>query len=698
MLNHVIDKDICLIYAANMLGCVFLMAIDRKSLVNRHNPVLHSLNIHSPLSVGNGELAFTADVTGMQTLYSQYAQTFPLCTMSQWGWHSFPSAPDPAELELAEYDYNGRIVRYATRRQPHNEAVYDYLRQNPHRLNLARIGLRMDRKEPERIDDISQTLFLWHGYLDSLFTIDSLPCHIQTSCAPEEDTLAFQIEGEALRSGRLSVAISFPYGSPSKSASDWSNEEAHESVLDNLCITRRLDDTTYCSALSIEGGTLTQDGDHTYVIIADQQAKQLKISIRFSLKREDPLPCDLVFAASRKYWESFWQTGGAVELWDSRDPRAKELERRIVLSQYVTAIQCSGTMPPQETGLSCNSWYGKFHLEMHPSHALWFPLWNHADLLERSLPWYREHILQAEKNAAINGFRGVRWPKMIGPEGMESPSPIGTLLVWQQPHIIEILELLYQSRPSKDFLIGNWFLVERTAEFMVDFAVYNDSRNCYELTSPIMPAQEVFDPLTALNPTFELEYWHTALNIAADWAERLDKPHQVSFSWRQVANKMSPSAYKDDVYLAHQSCNDTFSRFNRDHPSMLFAYGSLPGNRLEPARVQATLETVLKTWNFDTLWGWDFGQMAMTATRLGLPKVAIDILLEETGNNHYEINGNNAPLLRRDLPLYLPGNGTLLTAIAMMCAGYRGCARETPGFPQDGTWNVRWEGLMPLPQ
>jgi protein-glucosylgalactosylhydroxylysine glucosidase len=68
---------------------------------------------------------------------------------------------------------------------------------------------------------------------------------------------------------------------------------------------------------------------------------------------------------SADHWRRFWSTGGAIELADSTDTRAQELERRIVLSQHLTAIQCSGMMPPQETGLTVNSWYGKFHLEMH---------------------------------------------------------------------------------------------------------------------------------------------------------------------------------------------------------------------------------------------------------------------------------------------------------------------------------------------
>jgi len=46
----------------------------------------------------------------------------------------------------------------------------------------------------------------------------------------------------------------------------------------------------------------------------------------------------------------FWQGGGAIDLSACSDPRAGELERRIVLSQYLTAIQCAGSMPPPGNG------------------------------------------------------------------------------------------------------------------------------------------------------------------------------------------------------------------------------------------------------------------------------------------------------------------------------------------------------------
>ena len=42
-------------------------AIDRHALVTRHNVVLTKLDVENPLQVGNGEFAFTADISGLQT-------------------------------------------------------------------------------------------------------------------------------------------------------------------------------------------------------------------------------------------------------------------------------------------------------------------------------------------------------------------------------------------------------------------------------------------------------------------------------------------------------------------------------------------------------------------------------------------------------------------------------------------------------
>src|SRR5262249_34305734 len=90
-------------------------SIDRAALVRRHNPVIRKLDPLSPLSLGNGEFAFTADITGLQTFPEAYEKAMPLCTMSQWGWHtSRPHAFAPASIKLTEYDTHGRAVGYAT--------------------------------------------------------------------------------------------------------------------------------------------------------------------------------------------------------------------------------------------------------------------------------------------------------------------------------------------------------------------------------------------------------------------------------------------------------------------------------------------------------------------------------------------------------------------------------------------------------
>ena len=48
--------------------------IDRKGLVVRHFPSLAAADSLSPFTVGNGEFAYTVDVTGLQTFPDYYQQ------------------------------------------------------------------------------------------------------------------------------------------------------------------------------------------------------------------------------------------------------------------------------------------------------------------------------------------------------------------------------------------------------------------------------------------------------------------------------------------------------------------------------------------------------------------------------------------------------------------------------------------------
>ena len=90
--------------------------IDREALVERNSPVVTAFDSLASLSVGNGEFAYTVDITGLQTFPDNYKKGVPLGTQSQWGWHSFAN-PDrlTSEETLKEYDFGrGKKELYAT--------------------------------------------------------------------------------------------------------------------------------------------------------------------------------------------------------------------------------------------------------------------------------------------------------------------------------------------------------------------------------------------------------------------------------------------------------------------------------------------------------------------------------------------------------------------------------------------------------
>ena len=125
---------------------------------------------------------------------------------------------------------------------------------------------------------------------------------------------------------------------------------------------------------------------------------------------------------TKQHWRDYWAQGGIIDFSHCTDPRARELERRAVLSQYLLAVNCAGDTPPQETGLTYNSWFGKYHLEMVWWHQTQFALWGHPELLEHSLDWYFCAAPKAREIARRQGFDGLRWMKMTDLSAEEAPS------------------------------------------------------------------------------------------------------------------------------------------------------------------------------------------------------------------------------------------------------------------------------------
>ena len=700
-------------------------SIDRKALVSRNNPVITSVDTLVSLSVGNGGFAFTTDVTGLQTFPEYYKNGVPLGTQSEWGWHSFENTEAlRIEESYQKYDFgHGHRELYATEFKTPGRArdAANYFRQNPHRLHLGCIGLEMECLKPTDIKNACQTLDMWTGTISSRFKVQSSKFEVTTACHPERDLIASRIqvktnhkhptslcEGVALRTNnQLQTAINlrFPYptGGHSDDACDWNSNDKHQTMLvsetDHGAVLKRIiDNTEYYVVLSWEEPARLKEKSKNYWVLA-AEGPQLTFSCEFldHIPPSTLLPShSTVLQASAKYWQQFWTEGAAVDFSHCKDRRAKELERRVVLSQWLLAIQCAAGTPPQETGLTYNSWFGKFHMEMIWWHQAWLPLWNHAAMLDRTLRWYESVEPIAREIAMRQGFQGVRWMKMTDRSGEEAPSKVGSFLIWQQPHLIYLAELVYRAAQTSDILERYGRLIDETATFMADFATYDAQHDRY-LLKGMIPAQETLKAAETYNSPFELAYWHYALQVAQQWRERRGL-ERVAL-WDDIINKLSPLAKDgENRYLAAESNPETYSdlRLISDHPAVLGAVGIFPMSRLiDPQVMKHTQEWIWDNWNWDHTWGWDYPMVAMNAARLGERENAVNALLMDKRTNTYLPNGHNYQDGR--LRCYLPGNGGLLTAIAMMCAGWDGCTETNPGFPKNGLWDVRWEGLSPMP-
>ncbi|MEV6350604.1 hypothetical protein [Actinoplanes sp. NPDC051851] len=696
--------------------------IDRQAVVRRHTVEVTAPDPGTPLTVGNGDFAYTADITGMQTFTGFHDQTAAMArqrlavntaTLSNWGWHEMPNPRGHVLADaMTAYETARGTVHYPDRYDmtaamtgapiPERLRAGTWLHQNPQRLDLGRIGLLLRREtdaepetDPAALTGTHQRLDLWTGELTSVFTYAGHQVRVSTVADPVRSRVAFRIASRLLADGRAAVAIRFPYASDGFfTTSDWSLPDRHHSdarhpeVYDTR-IDRTVDGTRY--AVHLSGRFAAGAQPHQFVRYTGAETMDVVVDFTPADRPGELATFDEIRRAAAVRWRDFWMSGAAVDFAGSTDERAPELERRVVLSQYLTAVNCSGSLPPQETGLITNSWQGKFHLEMHWWHAAHFTTWGRSELMERSLDWYLSTLDVARDTARRQRYAGARWPKHVGPDGRESPSAIGAFLVWQQPHPLYLLELLHRSAGAEagaELVERFAVLVEETAAFMADFAQERDG--AFHLLPPLLAAQEFYDATTVEDPTFEVAYWWYGLEIAQRWRERRGLARDQR--WKHLQESLARPRQDGGCYAA-VATEPYLTR--DDHPSLLCALGVLPATPLiDPAVMAATLNDVLGDWAWDTAWGWDFPVLAMTATRTGQPGTAVDALLMDTPKNQWTVAGHT-PQMGALLPVYLPSNGGLLAAVSLMAAGWDGSG-DCPGFPAEG-WTVRHEGFTPWP-
>ena len=343
--------------------------IDRFDVVNRNNPYVKKLDALQALTVGNGGFAFTVDGTGLQTFPEMYENGIPLGTMSDWGWHSFPNTESfQAEEALKNFDFErGRLEPYSVENKDDQRSkdAANYLRSNPHRLHLGTIGFDIPLSDTTLVQIQNQLLNLWNGYIESTFTYRDANYYTATFVHPERDIVYSSYFTDAEHP--LPVLFRFPYptGKHSDAACDWTPENTHHKTdivkQDNnsVLLSRTIDSTTYYVRVCWDGDAkFERKNTNTFTLTPQQHG--LDFSCEFSEQKlmENHIPSDTALEQTKHHWREYWKKGGIVDFSQCKDPRARELERRVVLSQYLLAVNCAGDTPPQETGLTYNSWFG----------------------------------------------------------------------------------------------------------------------------------------------------------------------------------------------------------------------------------------------------------------------------------------------------------------------------------------------------
>jgi hypothetical protein len=670
--------------------------IDRHALVTRHNVEWNDVAGAMPL--GNGEFCFNADATGLQTFAGN--------SMAHWGWHSFPlpegwtpdKVPPTGTFQKGRLDGGDNFP-------PGTEAIRTWMFDNPHLLNLGRLRLRWsDGRElaPQDVASVSRRLDLWSGLQTSQFELRGQSVRVDSCVHPQLDAVAVRVESPLIERGELEVTLDFPYPALENGAwvGHFARDNAHETILirkpgNNAEFQRQVDAVSYYTALVwTKNGELMQAANSRHGFrLSGKGAKELEIVCAFSKAPiQGPLP---TFAETKRAcaarWESHWKSGGAIDLSASKDPRWRELERRIVLSQYHMAAQSAGSYPSAEIGLmGLDPWRGQFHMEMTWWHLAHFALWDRWPMAEKALDCYRRFLPVSQKLAGQLGYKGAKWPKSVGPEGRSAPWVGNQVLLWKQPHPLFFAELEYRLRPTQATLEKWAEVVRQTAEHMADYPVRDAVTGLYSLNPAMPPSEQGITKDTV----FDLAYWRWGLDSAQRWLHRLGLPREPR--WDEVRQHLAPLPEDDGVFVHSSEWKDTYTKRAWEHPDPIGVFGMLPPiSGVDGETAHRTVIKVWQAWDWNRCWGWDFPWMAMAAARVGEPQIAIEALLKDAGSrNRYDPRGVNTG---GPCP-YLPGNGGLLYAAAMMAAGWDGApAKHAPGFPADGSWVVKWEGLKTAP-
>jgi hypothetical protein len=728
-----------------LLAIQCVCTISRIAVVTQHNLRREERDSDTPYQVGNGNFAFNVDVTGLQTIK-------PFNTLSSWGWHSSPPPPKVAIQKRKDWrqqikilvqdcwwlhekvwDVNRTPHENPLEQKPHKEpdvipkpiepppllkgpekiSYEEWQKRNPHRMNLARIGLLWNGKDiiASMINGTQQNLDLAAGIITSQFYIANEVVTIETLASPSIDAVGIRVQSDAMRTGNLTVFIDFTYPSPDQQSEteflgDFRRPGNHNTSFTTwgrrIEVKHELDDTAYYVNMQWESGAPEANFQrvspyaHRYFFNTTNTFSTSSEYV-FHFGKETPAFTP-GFATlkqdSIQWWQNYWNRGAFIDCTATKDPRAKELQRRIILSQYYLAINTGGSDFTADSGLVNNALYGKTQPELAWWHFAHWERWDKWDRVGSVIPYlYKEALPGAIQKAHSLGYTGARWNKMDDEVTGTTHSAINPMSVWQQPHPFYFAELEYQAASTNQTLDKWHNVLEQTASFMLSFAKFNNATKQYDLPAPIysmdMVGMNKHDDRVK-NPIFELAYWRFGLKVMAKWYQRQGLPVPANITKVYDGLVQFPTEAKDGTYIHHEGKTNMWSNSTSvsSHPTFAGLFGMLPPDpRLNMTRFQHTMAIAYSGWRITSNHTWDFPMLAMTAVRSGDSSRAVDLLLHDT----FKFNKAGMPIVNGSSTPHFSSAGGLLMTVAMLANGWT----ELHGrhWPKD--WVCESEGFNP---
>ena len=588
----------------------------KKSDIIKYNLKFNHIDSKNPVTIGNGDFAITLDQTGTQSLYEIY-KDIPLSTMSNKNWFY----KDKKDIKPSYVDGKAYMLFNLD-----NDPNYQTNRQYPFKYSFMQILLYDNDKliDINNIKDVKQELDLYKGIVTSSFNYKEKNNKTTSFIYQDHDEFNFK-----LQSDNLNLALKFNY--PSYTKNGYRLDILPNVLVKEDRITLLYDDKNSLS-FKLKSSSNYQIVENT--LIFDDN------NVSFSLALDE--------IKEGKLLDEFWKCDNGIII-DN-----EELVKKMVLSKYLLHVNSTGIYPPQESGLTYNCWNSKFHLEMHLIHSLWNIYNNHVGDLVKSFDYYLSIMPSSLKRASLNGYKGLRFPKMTGPDGEDSPSNIGPLLIWQAPHILFMLQEIYYLYNKENIIKKYEPLISGTIDFMISFLTLKDSK--YQMLDPLLEACESIPLDRCQNPSFELEYWRYTL-------ERQPKIDTVlyghqRYDYLDITSKIITPKEDDGIYLKTYGVIDKYDLY-KDHPTEGFLMSFFKSKIVDKEKMVKTIDYILKNMDLSSYWGWDFPFLGLSLLNCGEIEKSIEVTQLNTINNQYLYNGyNTSP--RDDLKAYLPGNGAFL--------------------------------------